>query len=101
MREDAGLPAAGHPQLSQIVGTQAVFNVLSLGERYKMVTKEFKGLVHGDYGKTPAPIKPEFIKQILGDEQPITCRFGRHAGARDGQAEGRGRQVRHRRKRTC
>ena len=46
-----------------------------LGERYKMVTKEFKGLVHGDYGKTPAPIKPEFTKKILGDEQPITCRF--------------------------
>ena len=59
---------------SQIVGTQAVFNVI-LGERYKMVTKEFKGLVHGDYGKTPAPISPEFTKQILGDEQPITCRF--------------------------
>ena len=53
---------------SQIVGTQAVFNVI-LGERYKMVTKEFKGLVHGDYGKTPAPIKPEFTKKILGDEQ--------------------------------
>ena len=46
-----------------------------MGERYKMVTKEFKGLVHGDYGKTPAPIKPEFTKKILGDEQPITCRF--------------------------
>ncbi len=45
-----------------------------LGERYKMVTKEFKGLVHGDYGKTPAPISPEFTKKILGDEQPITCR---------------------------
>ena len=40
-----------------------------------LVTKEFKGLVHGDYGKTPAPIKPEFTKKILGDEQPITCRF--------------------------
>ena len=59
---------------SQIVGTQAVFNVI-LGERYKMVTKEFKGLIHGDYGKTPAPIKPEFTKQILGDDKPITCRF--------------------------
>jgi oxaloacetate decarboxylase alpha subunit len=39
-----------------------------------MVTKEFKGLVHGDYGKTPAPISEEFTKQILGDEKPITCR---------------------------
>ena len=73
-----GMFSAGYPPLvtptSQIVGTQAVFNVI-LGERYKMVTKEFKGLVHGDYGKTPAPIKPEFTKKILGDEQPITCRF--------------------------
>ena len=40
-----------------------------------MVTKEFKGLVHGDYGKTPAPISAEFTKKILGDEKPITCRF--------------------------
>ena len=73
VREDAGYPPLVTPT-SQIVGTQAVFNVI-LGERYKMVTKEFKGLVHGDYGKTPAPIKPEFTKRILGDEQPITCRF--------------------------
>ena len=73
VREDAGYPPLVTPT-SQIVGTQAVFNVI-LGERYKMVTKEFKGLVHGDYGKTPAPISPEFTKKILGDEQPITCRF--------------------------
>ena len=73
VREDAGYPPLVTPT-SQIVGTQAVFNVI-LGERYKMVTKEFKGLVHGDYGKTPAPIRPEFTKKILGDEQPITCRF--------------------------
>ena len=46
-----------------------------MGERYKMVTKEFKGLVHGDYGKTPAPIKKEFSDFILKGEQPITCRF--------------------------
>ena len=59
---------------SQIVGTQAVFNVI-MGERYKMVTKEFKGLIHGDYGKTPAPISEAFTKKILGDEQPITCRY--------------------------
>ena len=73
VREDAGYPPLVTPT-SQIVGTQAVFNVI-LGERYKMVTKEFKGLVHGDYGKTPAPISPEFTKKILGDDQPITCRF--------------------------
>jgi len=69
---------AGYPPLvtptSQIVGTQAVFNVI-MGERYKMVTKEFKGLVHGDYGKTPAPIKKEFSDFILKGEEPITCRF--------------------------
>ncbi len=58
---------------SQIVGTQAVFNVI-LGERYKTVTKEFKGIVKGEYGKTPAPIDPEFRKKILGDEKPIDCR---------------------------
>ena len=51
VREDAGYPPLVTPT-SQIVGTQAVFNVI-MGERYKMVTKEFKGLVHGDYGKTP------------------------------------------------
>ncbi|MBQ6893210.1 MAG: oxaloacetate decarboxylase subunit alpha, partial [Clostridia bacterium] len=58
---------------SQIVGTQAVFNVIS-GERYKIVTKEFKGIVHGDYGTTPVPISDTFKKQILGNEKPITCR---------------------------
>ena len=73
VREDSGYPPLVTPT-SQIVGTQAVFNVI-LGERYKMVTKEFKGLVHGDYGKTPAPISEEFTKRILGDEKPITCRF--------------------------
>ena len=39
-----------------------------------MVTKEFKGLVRGEYGRTPAPIDPEFRKSIIGDEEPITCR---------------------------
>lgn len=55
------------------MGTQAVFNIIG-GERYKMVTKEFKGLVRGEYGATPVPIKPEFVKKIIGDEEPITCR---------------------------
>lgn len=72
VRKDAGYPPLVTPT-SQIVGTQAVFNVI-LGERYKMVTKEFRGLVKGEYGKTPAPIAPEFRKQILGDEKPINCR---------------------------
>ena len=72
VREDAGFPPLVTPT-SQIVGTQAVFNVI-MGERYKTVTKEFKGLVKGEYGKTPAPINPEFRKKILGDEAPIDCR---------------------------
>jgi oxaloacetate decarboxylase alpha subunit len=55
------------------VGTQAVFNVL-MGERYKTCTKEFKGIVRGEYGKTPMPIDPEFTKKIIGDEAPITGR---------------------------
>ena len=72
VRADAGYPPLVTPS-SQIVGTQAVFNVIS-GERYKMVTKEFKGLVRGEYGKTPAEISPEFRKKIIGDETPITER---------------------------
>lgn len=58
---------------SQIVGTQAVLNVLA-GERYKMVSKESKDMVRGKYGSTPVPIKKEVIKKIIGDEKPITCR---------------------------
>ncbi len=72
VREESGMPPLVTPT-SQIVGTQAVFNVLN-GERYKMVTKEFKGLVRGEYGKTPLPIDPEFRKKIIGDEQAIDCR---------------------------
>lgn len=72
VRADAGYPPLVTPS-SQIVGTQAVFNVLT-GERYKSVTKEFKGLVRGDYGKTPLPIDPAFVKKIIGDETQITCR---------------------------
>ena len=58
---------------SQIVGTQAVLNVL-MGERYKMVTKETKGICKGEYGRTPVPIDEEFRKKIIGDEKAITCR---------------------------
>ena len=72
VRKDAGYPPLVTPS-SQIVGTQAVFNVIG-GVRYKMVTKEFKGLVRGEYGKTPVEISPEFRKKIIGDEKPITCR---------------------------
>ena len=72
VREDAGYPPLVTPT-SQIVGTQAVMNVIC-GERYKQVTKEFRGLVRGEYGKTPAPISPEFRKKIIGDEKAITHR---------------------------
>ncbi len=72
VREDAGFPPLVTPS-SQIVGTQAVLNVM-MGERYKLVSKEFKGLVRGDYGRAPAPIKPEFFKKICGDEAPVTGR---------------------------
>ncbi len=72
VRADSGYPPLVTPS-SQIVGTQAVFNVL-MAERYKTVTKEFKGIVRGDYGTTPVPIDPEFAKKIIGDEKQITCR---------------------------
>lgn len=72
VREDFGYPPLVTPT-SQIVGTQAVFNVL-MGERYKMVPKESKALVKGEYGKTPAPISQAIYDKILGDEKPITCR---------------------------
>jgi oxaloacetate decarboxylase alpha subunit len=72
VRKDAGYPPLVTPS-SQIVGTQAVFNVLT-GERYKTVTKEFKGIVRGEYGKTPVKIDPEFRKKIIGDAEPIDCR---------------------------
>lgn len=72
VRADVGYPPLVTPS-SQIVGTQAVFNVI-MGERYKMVTKEFKGLVRGEYGKTPVAIDPAFVKKIIGDETPITYR---------------------------
>lgn len=72
VREDSGYPPLVTPT-SQIVGTQAVFNII-MGERYKMVTKEFKDMVAGKYGKTPCEIDPEFQKRICGDEQIISCR---------------------------
>ena len=72
VREDFGFPPLVTPT-SQIVGTQAVMNVIS-GERYKMVPNESKELVRGMYGRTPVPISQEIITKILGDEKPITCR---------------------------
>ena len=72
VREDSGYPPLVTPT-SQIVGTQAVFNII-MGERYKMVTKEFKDMVAGKYGKTPCEIDPEFRKKIVGDDDIIDCR---------------------------
>lgn len=71
VREDMGLPPLVTPT-SQIVGSQAVLNVL-LG-RYKMVTNEVKAYMKGLYGATPAPVNEEIRKQIIGDEKPITGR---------------------------
>ncbi|MDP4133541.1 MAG: oxaloacetate decarboxylase subunit alpha [Bacillota bacterium] len=72
VREDLGYPPLVTPT-SQIVGTQAVLNVLS-GERYKMISNETKDIVRGKYGKTPVPISEEIRKKIIKDEKPITCR---------------------------
>lgn len=72
VREDAGYPPLVTPT-SQIVGTQAVFNIIT-GERYKMVTKEFKDLVAGKYGRTPCKISEEFQRKIVGDGEIIDCR---------------------------
>lgn len=72
VRKDSGFPPLVTPT-SQIVGTQAVLNVIT-GERYKMCTNEFKGLVGGKYGTTPMPIDKDFQKKIIGNEKPVTCR---------------------------
>ena len=72
VRADVGYPPLVTPS-SQIVGTQAVFNVI-MGERYKTTTKEFRGLVRGEYGKTPVEIDPAFVKKIIGNEERITYR---------------------------
>ncbi|MGI6571326.1 MAG: oxaloacetate decarboxylase subunit alpha [Caldicoprobacterales bacterium] len=72
VREDLGYPPLVTPT-SQIVGTQAVLNVIT-GERYKMITKETKAYVRGEYGKPPAEISNEIRQLIIGDEEPITCR---------------------------
>ena len=72
VRKDCGYPPLVTPS-SQIVGTQAVLNVI-MGERYKMVTKETKDLFAGKYGKLPMPINEEVAKKVLGDTKRITYR---------------------------
>lgn len=72
VRKDFGEPPLVTPS-SQIVGTQAVLNVLS-GERYKMVTKESKAILRGEYGQTVKPVNPDVQKKAIGNDKPITCR---------------------------
>ena len=72
VRKDFGYPPLVTPT-SQIVGSQAVLNVLA-GERYKMITKESKGLLRGEYGELPAPVNEEVRKKAIGNAEVITCR---------------------------
>jgi oxaloacetate decarboxylase alpha subunit len=73
VRQDLGYIPLVTPT-SQIVGTQAVLNVLT-GERYKSITKETAGVLRGEYGATPAPVNRELQQRVLGDgEEPISCR---------------------------
>ena len=72
VRKELGYPPLVTPT-SQLVGIQAVFNVLS-GKRYSIVPNEIKDYVKGLYGRPPAPIDQKVKKKIIGDEEPITCR---------------------------
>ncbi|MCR4593779.1 MAG: pyruvate carboxylase subunit B [Clostridiales bacterium] len=73
VRQDMGYPPLVTP-LSQMVGNQAVTNVL-LGKRYKNISKEIKAYIRGEYGKAPGEINPDLQKKVLGDEKPFTGRF--------------------------
>ena len=73
VRKDMGYPPLVTP-LSQMVGNQAVTNVL-VGERYKNISKEIKAYIKGEYGKAPGEIDADLQKKVLGDDAPVTCRF--------------------------
>ena len=74
VRKDLGEPPLVTPS-SQIVGTQAVFNVL-MGERYKNITKEIRAYIRGEYGKAPAEINPELVTKVLGEgNKPMESRY--------------------------
>ncbi len=73
VRKDLGYPPLVTP-MSQMVGVQATANVLA-GERYKNVSKEVKAYIRGEYGRAPGEVDKALQKKVLGDEQPITCRF--------------------------
>ena len=72
VRKDLGFIPLVTPT-SQIVGTQAVLNILT-GERYKSITRETEGVLKGEYGATPAPMDSELQKKVLGNLEPIECR---------------------------
>ena len=72
VREDLGFLPLVTPT-SQIVGTQAVLNILT-GGRYKTITKETAGVLKGEYGATPAPVNSELQQKVLNGAEPITCR---------------------------
>ena len=72
VRKDLGFIPLVTPT-SQIVGTQAVLNILT-GERYKSITRETEGVLKGEYGATPAPMDSELQKKVLGNSEPIECR---------------------------
>src|SRR5210317_939014 len=72
VRKDLGYPPLVTPT-SQIVGTQAVLNVIT-GERYKSITNEVKNYFLGQYGKAPAKLNQEVLQKAIGDQKPITCR---------------------------
>ncbi len=72
VRKDFGYPPLVTPT-SQIVGSQAVLNVLA-GERYKMITKESKALLRGEYGRLPGEVNEEVRRKAIGDDEVITCR---------------------------
>ena len=72
VRKDLGEPPLVTPS-SQIVGTQAVFNVL-MGERYKMATDQTKDVLRGKYGQTVKPMNQEVIDKVIPGEERITCR---------------------------
>ena len=73
VRKDLGYPPLVTP-MSQMVGTQAAMNVLA-GERYKIVIKELKAYIRGEYGRAPAPVDEELSRKVLGDEKPLTGRY--------------------------
>ncbi len=85
VRKDLGYPPLVTP-MSQMVGVQAVSNVLA-GERYKNVSKEVRSYLRGEYGHAPGEINAEVQSKVLGDEKPVTVRYASTLG--DGMEQGK------------